>query len=175
MQIRRSSEYQGRKSISSKLAMRRSTTYVPPMSNANQSSVPAELPKSIAMKDQRTFSEKPEKQRLFSVLGDQNKTNQEAPSSFEPSSATTESKVNEDLVSDIIDDSQDVLKKKLPSKPKIAVDTVLENDKDKHVKVGTLIQNTTKLEINDFESSLKKVNSEAKLPASPTKPEIATQ
>ncbi len=97
------------------------------------------------------------------------------PSSVEPSSATTVSKATEDLVSDIIDDSQDILKKKLPSKPKVAVDTVLENDKDKHVKIGNLIQNTTKLEINDFESSLKKVNSEAKLPASPTKPEIATQ
>ena len=96
--------------------------------------------------------------------------------SYEPSSATTDPKATEDQVSDIIDDSQDILKQKnLPSKPTIAVDTVLENDKDKHVKVGTLIQNAEKLEINDFGASLKKVNSEAKLPASPTKPEIMTQ
>jgi len=137
MRIRRSSEL-GRKSISSKLMMRRSTTYVPGFdSNINDSQPP-------------DISKKPKYSPSLRV--DSNKT---GPNLFEkkvfnPTAVAKEDDETSDArkakkivdpVTDIVDDTEDILKNKKPadtSGPNAGAKNEEKKDSDK-VKVADLL------------------------------------
>ena len=86
MRLRRSSEIFGRKSIASKMTMRRSTTYVPGMNQKPNESQPPDIPKP--KHSPSMFVERKDAQPMF---------------------PTAMPKTNLDPVKDIVDDAEDIL------------------------------------------------------------------
>ena len=148
MQMRRSSEFMGRRSITSKMMMRRSSTFVPGFSQAESGDYTAK----------RTVSEFPHaRPDALNV-----------PASSAMAKANSQQPAKTDPVTDIVDDAE-ILKKKQQEQPQTEALPGKTNG-----RASDLFKDSKALEINDFDADLKRHNEAdlATLPPSPTKPDL---